>query len=137
MANRFCSKTLQHCSQLPRTYSPNFVTIWAFKYDCPSENWKITRFFVSKNKMAAHILLKNYTAPRIATTNMCAKFRDDLVPPGRPARFHYKQKKIQKNIQKNRQKSKHFFSPCCQIEGFTRFSRSFNKGSHNLVNTAV
>ena len=43
--------------------------------------------------MAAHALLKNYTAPRIATTNMCAKFRDDLVPLSRPARFHAKENK--------------------------------------------
>ena len=48
--------------------------------------------------MATHILFKNYTAPRIATTNMCAEFRDDLVPPSRPAPFHTK------HIQKNKSK---------------------------------
>ena len=57
--------------------------------------------------MAAHILLKNYTAPRIATTNMCAKFRDDLVPPSRPARFHAKENK--KNIQKKTYKNPNTF----------------------------
>ena len=89
--------------------------------------------------MAAHILLKNYTAPRIDTTNMCAKFCDDLVPLSRPARFHAKakkkiQNKIQKKIQKNTKKNTNkntkiqtlFFLICCQIEGFTRFARSSN-----------
>ena len=85
--------------------------------------------------MAAHILLKNYTAPRIATTNMCAKFCNDLVPLSRPARFHAKANK--KTQKKNTQKKKHtkkkhtkiqtlFFPVCCQIEGFTRFARSSN-----------
>jgi hypothetical protein len=74
--------------------------------------------------MADQILPKNYTAPRIATTCMCAKFRDDPEPLSRPARFHYKRKKIQKKIQKNTKKKIQkpdqftFLPICCQIEGF-------------------
>ena len=79
--------------------------------------------------MAAHILLKNYTAPRIATTNMCAKFRDDLIPLSRPARFHAKanKKKTKKKYKKKYKTTTTLFPICCQIEGFTRFARSSKK----------
>jgi hypothetical protein len=58
------------------------------------------KVFAQINLMAKQIFLQTITKSHIATTDMCAKFRDDPESLSRPARFHYKQKKHTKTYKK-------------------------------------